>query len=32
MALIFADEFIAQAETQAERLGSKLGVVLAMYY
>jgi len=26
------DEFIAQAETRAERLGSNLGVVSAVFY
>lgn len=31
-ALTFADEFIAQAETRAERLGSNLGVVSAVFY
>jgi hypothetical protein len=28
----FADEFIAQAETRAERLGSSLGVMAAVFY
>ena len=32
LALTFADEFIAQAETRAERLGSNLGVVSAVFY
>ncbi len=32
LAQTFADEFIAQAETRAERLGSNLGVVSAVFY
>jgi Flp pilus assembly protein TadB len=32
LALTFADEFIAQAETRAERLGSSLGVMSAVFY
>jgi Flp pilus assembly protein TadB len=32
LAQTFADEFIAQAETRAERLGSSLGVMAAIFY
>ncbi len=32
LAATFADEFIAQAETRAERLGSSLGVMSAIFY
>ena len=32
LATTFADEFIAQAETRAERLGSSLGVMSAIFY
>jgi Flp pilus assembly protein TadB len=32
LAMTFADEFIAQAETRAERLGSSLGVMSAIFY
>jgi Flp pilus assembly protein TadB len=32
LATTFADEFIAQAETRAEKLGSSLGVMAAIFY
>jgi len=32
LATSFADEFIAQAETRAEKLGSSLGVMAAIFY
>ena len=32
LAQTFADEFIAQAETRAEKLGSSLGVMAAIFY
>ncbi len=32
LAQTFADEFIAQAETRAEKLGSSLGVMAAVFY
>jgi len=32
LAQTFADEFIAQAETRAEKLGSNLGVMAAIFY
>ncbi len=32
LAQTFADEFIAQAETRAEKLGSSLGVIAAVFY
>jgi Flp pilus assembly protein TadB len=32
LAITFADEFIAQAETRAEKLGSSLGVMAAIFY
>jgi Flp pilus assembly protein TadB len=32
LATTFADEFIAQAETRAEKLGSSLGVMSAIFY
>jgi hypothetical protein len=32
LAQTFADEFIAQAETRAEKLGSSLGVMSAIFY
>jgi Flp pilus assembly protein TadB len=32
LATTFADEFIAQAETRAEKLGSSLGVMSAVFY
>ncbi|MFA5872722.1 MAG: hypothetical protein WC832_02035 [Anaerolineales bacterium] len=32
LARTFADEFIAQAETRAEKLGSSLGVMAAIFY
>ncbi len=32
LAQTFADDFIAQAETRAEKLGSNLGVMAAVFY
>ena len=32
LAQTFSDEFIAQAETRAEKLGSSLGVMSAIFY